>query len=105
MKFILFINVKMPTIIGILALMNRLNTISDSCKAEGSLFFSILYEQFYAGTTQLSVEFILLINVKMPTTVDILAFMSRINTTSNSVKQLKCFQHYHEQWKFHVTGP
>ena len=38
-------------------------------------------------STQLSMEFILLINVKMPTIVDILTFISRINTTSEYFKQ------------------
>ena len=35
-------------------------------------------------STQLSTKFILLINVKMPTIVGILTFISKINTTSES---------------------
>ena len=35
--------------------------------------------KFFSISTQLSMKFILLINVKMPTIVGILTFMSRIN--------------------------
>ena len=38
----------------------------------------------FSRSTQLSMKFILLINVKMPTIVDILTFISKINTTSES---------------------
>ena len=37
-KFILLINVKMSTIVGILTFMSRLNTISESSKARRSIF-------------------------------------------------------------------
>ena len=37
-------------------------------------------------TTQLSTKFILLINVKMPTIVGILTFISMINTTSETLQ-------------------
>ena len=37
--------------------------------------------------TQLNTKFILLINVKMPTIVGILTFISRINTSSERLKQ------------------
>ena len=37
-------------------------------------------------STQLSTKFILLINVKMPTIVGILTFISMINTTSERLK-------------------
>ena len=37
-------------------------------------------------STQLSMEFILLINVKMPTIVGLLTFISMINTTSEILK-------------------
>ena len=37
-------------------------------------------------STQLSTKFILLINVKMPTIVGILTFISMINTTSEILK-------------------
>ena len=36
----------------------------------------------FTCSTQLSMKFILLVNVKMPTIVGILTFMSRINVTS-----------------------
>ena len=46
------------------------------------------------------------INVKMPTIVGILTFISMINTTSNSLKARKVFifQHFslYEQLKFHA---
>ena len=47
-------------------------------------------------STQLSMQFIMLINVPMSITVDILTFFWRINTTSIRIKQGKslCFFHY-----------
>ena len=44
---------------------------------------------FFSYSTQLSTKFILLINLKMPTIVGILTFMCRINTTSESLKEIK----------------
>ena len=41
MKFTLLINVKMPTIVGILTFMNRMNTSSESFKAR-TIFFQHL---------------------------------------------------------------
>ena len=38
-------------------------------------------------------KFILLINVKVSTIVDILAFISRINATSESIKNVFIFLH------------
>ena len=40
----------------------------------------------FSYSTQLSTKFTLLINVKMPTSVGILTFMSRINTTPERLK-------------------
>ena len=55
-------------------------------------------------STQLSIKLIMLINVKMPTNVGILTFISMINKTSESLKARKIsfFQHfcYYEQLKF-----
>ena len=47
-------------------------------------------------STQLSMKFIMLMNVKMPTIVGILTFISIINTTSESLKESKVFifQHF-----------
>ena len=47
MKFILLINVKMQTIVGILTFINRIHTTSARLKANTSLFIRIfsLYEQ------------------------------------------------------------
>ena len=39
-------NVKMPTIVGILTFISRINTTSESFKARNNLYFSVLgYEQ------------------------------------------------------------
>ena len=55
---------------------------------------------------QLSMEFILFINVKMPTIVDILKFISKIKITPESFKQEKIviFSYFTfcEQMKFHA---
>ena len=57
-------------------------------------------------STQLSMKFILLINVKMPTIVGILTFISRINTLSERLKarNIYIFQNFsfYEQLKFHA---
>ena len=42
--------------------------------------------KLFPCSTQLSMKFILLINVKMPTIVGILTFMSMINTSYESLK-------------------
>ena len=47
--------------------------------------------KLFSCSTQLNMKFILLINVKMPTIVGILAFISRINTPSKSFKGSKIF--------------
>ena len=60
--------------------------------------------KLFSCSTQRSTKFILLINVKMPTIVGILTFISRINTSSESLKAKKIyiFQHFcfYEQLKF-----
>ena len=43
----------------------------------------------FSRSNQLSTKFILLINVKMPTIVGIITFISIINTTSESLKVKK----------------
>ena len=60
--------------------------------------------KLFSYLTHLSTKFILLINVKMPTIVGILTFISRINTTSERLKArnffiLRYFSFY-EQLKF-----
>ena len=47
--------------------------------------------KLFPCSTQLSTEFILLINVKMPTFVCILTFMRMINTTSDRLKARNFF--------------
>ena len=46
---------------------------------------------YFPCSTQLSMKFILLINVKMPTIVGILTFISMINTTSERLKARNFF--------------
>ena len=62
--------------------------------------------QHFSCSTQLSMKFILLINVKMPTKVGILTFISRINTIFEIIKARKIlfFHHFsfYEQLKFHA---
>ena len=57
-------------------------------------------------STQFSMKFILLINAKMPTIVGILAFISKINTTSECFNQGTpfIFQHFsfYEQLHFYA---
>ena len=56
----------------------------------------MLYVQHFSFLKQLKFhEFILLINVKMPTIVGILTFISMINTASESLKARKCFIFQH----------
>ena len=59
--------------------------ISDNCQA-GREFI-----KHFACWTQLSTKLILLINVKMPTIVGILTFISMINTTSQRLKARNFF--------------
>ena len=62
--------------------------------------------KLFPCSTQLSTKFILFINVKMPTIVGILTFISRINTTSERLRwkgrNVFIFQHFsfQEQLKF-----
>ena len=44
---------------------------------------------FFSRSTQLNMKFILLINVKMPTSVGILIFISKINFILSSIQQKK----------------
>ena len=62
--------------------------------------------RLFSCSTRFSMKFIILINVKMPTIVGILIFISMINTTSESLKERKIyiFLHFsfHKQLKFHA---
>ena len=62
--------------------------------------------KLFSYSTQLSMKFILLITVKMPTIVGILTFISRIRTSSERLKAWNnyIFQHlsFYEQLKFHA---
>ena len=57
--------------------------------------------KLFSCSTQLSTKFILLINVKIPTIVGILTFISMINTTSERLKArsfltFRCFSFYEQ---------
>ena len=43
MKFILLINVKMPTIVGILIFISMINTSSGRLRARKNLYFPVFY--------------------------------------------------------------
>ena len=62
--------------------------------------------KLFSYSTQLNTKFILLINVKMPTIVGILIFISMINTSSERLKARNFFicQYIsvYEQLKFHA---
>ena len=62
--------------------------------------------KLFSCSTQLSIKFIMLINVKMPTIVGILTFISMINTTCQSFRARKRFIlgyfRFNEQLKFHA---
>ena len=62
------------------------------------------YKTFFSCSTQLNTKFILLINVKMPTIVGILTFISMINTASERLKAMNFFIcryfGFYEQLKF-----
>ena len=82
---------------------------------EITLYENICYSFNWAGpeviklfscSAQLSMKFVLLINVKMPTIVSILTFISMINTTSERLKAKNFFIcryfSFYEQLKFHA---
>ena len=64
------------------------------------------YKTFFLCSTQLSMKLIMRVNVKMPTTVGILPFISMINTASEHLKArtIFIFQHFrfYEQLKFYA---
>ena len=65
----------------------------------------LIHQAMRLCSTQLSIEFIMLINVKMPTIVGILTFISMINTTSERLKArnffiCRYFSSFYEQDKF-----
>ena len=49
------------------------------------------YINIFSYSTELSEKFILLINVKMPTIVGILTFISMLNTTPESLEAITFF--------------
>ena len=62
--------------------------------------------KLFSCSTQMSIKFIMLINVKMPTIVGIFTFISMKNKTSECLKARKVviFQQlsFYEQLKFHA---
>ena len=76
-----------------------------SCKEDGNSPGTEVIKLF-SYSTQLSTKIILLINVKMPTIVGILTFISMINTTPERLKARNFFIFryfsFYEQLKFHA---
>ena len=103
MKLILLINIKMPTIVGIVTFISTINITSKSFKAMkifiqkkkhsaySRTIFSTVLDPRLHKTLFMSMKLILLINIKMPTIVGILTFISTINITSKSFKAMKIF--------------
>ena len=61
-------------------------------------------KNFFHCSTQLSMEFIMPINVKMPTIVGILTFISMINTPSDSLKpKVFIFQDFIILWAVEIS--
>ena len=71
------------TIFNVSVKLGRWNVI---CHSPGPEFIKL-----FSCSIQLSMAFIMLINIKMPTIVGILIFMSMINTTSGHLKARKTF--------------
>ena len=93
MLFFVLINVTMPTIVGIITFMSRKNFMLNCVEHEK--FFITLGSgceviKFLPCSTQLSMKLFLLINVKMPTIVGILTFMSRKNIILCLSEPIKC---------------
>ena len=69
-------------------------------------FFNYQVIKRCSCSTELSTKFIMLINVKMPTIVVILTFISMLNTTSERLKAIDFFIcryfSFYEQLKFHT---
>ena len=74
-----------------------LSIISDIAIFHRHAYYCFLYKtgpeviKLCPCSTQLSTKFILLINVKMPTIVGILTFISRINTSYESLKAINTY--------------
>ena len=58
--------------------------------------------KLFPCSTELSMEFIMLINVKMPTTVGILAFFSILEFERIKISLLFSIMVFYEQLKFHA---
>ena len=62
--------------------------------------------KLFSSSTQLSMKFIMPLNVKMPTILGILTFISMINTATECFKARKVFNFHHfsfnEHLKFHA---
>ena len=87
-------------VLTLLTLRYKLNVIFLIFSSKARLEVIILFP----CSTQLSTKFILLINVKMPTIVGILTFISMMNTTSKRLKARNFFIcryfSFYEQLKF-----
>ena len=67
------------------------NETHDPKGQENKTYTIVKGIKLFSYSTQLSMKFILLINVKMPTTVGILKFINMINTTSERLKARNFF--------------
>ena len=85
----------MSTIVVILTFMSRINSTLFSWFEHEKSFITLRLVpeviKLFSCTTQLSTKFILIINVKMPTIVGIITFISVINTTSERLKARNFF--------------
>ena len=68
-----------------------LTTATDNLCNQIELRSGLWVIKLFSCSTQLSTKFIVLINVKMPTIVGILTFISMINTTSERLKARNFF--------------
>ena len=82
------------------------NMDPDQTAPLGALWPGLEVIKLFPCSTHLSTKFILLINVKMPTIVGILTFISMINTTSERLKArnfLICrYFSFYEQLKYYA---
>ena len=78
----------------------------QKCNSQATDNCPEIIKKLFSCSTQLSIKFILLINVKMPTIVGNLTFISRINTTSERLKARIFFIYgyfsFDEQLNFHA---
>ena len=82
--FIMLIHIKMRTVVGIFNINEHDKFYAPELSSKSFITLRPAHEvlKLFPCSTQLSMKFILLINVKMPTIVGILIIISVINATS-----------------------